>query len=340
MRISIRILVGLIAGLSLVAAGCGDDDTDAAGGPDPDLPTVVVTTNILGDVVENVVGDALNVVTIMPVGADPHDFRASAQEAAQIGDADALVVNGGAFEEGLIDVIEAAEGDGVPVFEALSAVTTIEFGEGGHDHEDHSDDDHSDDDHADEDHADDDHHDHDGADPHFWSDPARMAVAADAIADFLIDTVDGVDADAVRTSASAFVAELESVDAEVVQTLAVIGDDDRVLVTNHDSFGYFADRYDFEVAGTVMPSGSTTDGASAQELAELVEVIKDEGVPAIFSESTVSDELAQTITSEVGGDIEIVELYTGSLGESGSGAETYVGMVRTNAQRIADALTG
>ncbi len=322
MRISIRILVGLIAGLSLVAAGCGDDNTDAAGGPDPDLPTVVVTTNILGDVVENVVGDALNVVTIMPVGADPHDFRASAQEAAQIGDADALVVNGGAFEEGLIDVIEAAEGDGVPVFEALSAVTTIEFGEGGH----------SDDDHHD--------HDHDGADPHFWSDPARMAVAADAIADFLIDTVDGVDADAVRTSASAFVAELESVDAEVVQTLAVIGDDDRVLVTNHDSFGYFADRYDFEVAGTVIPSGSTTDGASAQELAELVEVIKDEGVPAIFSESTVSDELAQTITSEVGGDIEIVELYTGSLGESGSGAETYVGMVRTNAQRIADALTG
>jgi ABC-type Zn uptake system ZnuABC Zn-binding protein ZnuA len=377
MRISIRILVGLIAGLSLVAAGCGDDDTDAAGGPDPDLPTVVVTTNILGDVVENVVGDALNVVTIMPVGADPHDFRASAQEAAQIGDADALVVNGGAFEEGLIDVIEAAEGDGVPVFEALSAVTTIEFGEGGHDHDDHSDEDHADEDHSDEDHADEDHadedhadedhsdedhsdedhsdedhsdedhsdedhhdHDHDGADPHFWSDPARMAVAADAIADFLIDTVDGVDADAVRTSASAFVAELESVDAEVVQTLAVIGDDDRVLVTNHDSFGYFADRYDFEVAGTVIPSGSTTDGASAQELAELVEVIKDEGVPAIFSESTVSDELAQTITSEVGGDIEIVELYTGSLGESGSGAETYVGMVRTNAQRIADALTG
>ena len=328
MSFSCRGLVAMIAGIAMVATGCGDDDDAAAGA---DRPTIAVTTTILGDVVENLVGDELDVVTVMPVGADPHAFQASAQQVAAIGDAEVLIVNGAGFEAGLVDVIEAAEGDGVPVFEAISAVETIEFGKGGHDHGDE---------HGDEDHADEEGHDHEGADPHFWTDPARMAVAADAIADFLVATVDGVDVDALTASAEDYIAELETVDAEVVDTLRPIDDGNRVLVTNHDSFGYLADRYEFEVVGTVIPSGSTTEGVSAGELAELAQVVEHEGVPAIFAETTVSDELAQTLAAEVGSDIAVVELFTGSLGDSGSGAETYVAMVRTNAQRIAGALTG
>jgi len=330
MRVSYRAIVAVIAGLTLVAAGCGDADGHGpAAAGDTERSTVVVTTSILGDVVENLVGDELDVVTLMPRGADPHDFQASAQQVAQLGDADALIVNGGGLEESLLDVIEAAEGDGVLVFEALSAVKTIEFGEGGHAH--------GDEDHADEhDHG----HEHDGADPHFWMDPARMAVAVAAIVEFLIANVDGVDADALRSSAEAYVAELEGVDREVVETLSSIPNEDRVLVTNHDSFGYFADRYEFEVAGTVIPSGSTVDGTSAQGLTELVEVLERTGVPAIFTETTVSDELAQTLAAEVGGDIAVVELFTGSLGEPGSAGDTYLAMVRANAQRIVDALAG
>lgn len=329
MRYSHRPIVAAVAGLALMAAGCGDDSDSTASA---DRRSVVVTTTILGDVVENLAGGELDVVTIMPVGADPHDFQASARQVAEISDADVLIVNGAGFEEGLLDVIEAAESDGVAVFEAIGAVETIEFGEGGHDH--------SDEDHSDEgEHADEHDHDHEGADPHFWTDPARMALAVDAMAEFLIASVDGVDADALRASAEAYVAELEALDSEVADTLDAIDEGRRVLVTNHDSFGYFADQYDFEVAGTVIPSGSTTDGTSARELAELVEVIEDEGVPAIFSESTVSDELAQTLAAEVGGEIAIIELYTGSLSEPGSDADTYVALVRTNAQRIVDALT-
>ena len=98
-------ILALLAALALFAASCGDDDTDAGSG---DRPTVVVTTNILGDVVENLTGGAVEVVTIMPVGADPHDFQASAQQAAAMRDADVLIVNGLAFEEGLLDVIEGA----------------------------------------------------------------------------------------------------------------------------------------------------------------------------------------------------------------------------------------
>ena len=358
MRFSVRVMVAVAAVFALVVTACGDDDdvTSAA----TDRPTVVVTTNILGDVVENLVGEEMNVVTIMPVGADPHDFQASAQQVAEIGEAEVLVVNGAAFEEGLLDVIESAEDDGVPVFEAIGAVSTVEFGEGSHDEhddeeehgddeheaaEDHEGEEHADDDeheeegeeHEGEDHADEGDHEHEGADPHFFTDPARMAVAAEAVADFLIDTVEGVDAAALRSNADAYIAELEAVDTEVAQTLEGLSEDQRVLVTNHEVFGYFADRYDFEVVGTVIPGGSTVDTASAQALAELAETIEDEGVPAIFADTSSSEELAQTLADEVG-EVEVVEVNSESLGDQDSDGATYVKMVRTYADRIAAAL--
>ena len=165
MKISARLAIALVAVLALVAAGCGDDDSASSS---EDLPTGAVTTNILGDVVEQMAGEYVNVVTIMPVGADPHDFQASAQQVTEISNAAAVIVKGGDFEEGLIDVIESAEADGVPVYEAMSTVSTIEYGEGGgHDdhgdeHDDHGDEDHDDhgDEHKDEDHDDHDHDDH------------------------------------------------------------------------------------------------------------------------------------------------------------------------------------
>ncbi len=337
-------IVAIMVGLMLVAASCGSSETTssngAAGQADADRPTVAVTTNILGDVVANLVGDEMNVLTIMPVGADPHDFQASAQQVASLGEADALVANGGDFEEGLLDVIKSSEGDGMAVFEALNAVQAIDFGEKGHD--DHDDEEHGDeehDDHGDEEHGDEDHdeHGHDGVDPHFFTDPARMAVAADAIADFLVANVEGVDATALTENAAAYVAELEALDAEVEQTLAAIDSEVRVLVTNHEVFGYFADRYDFEVVGTVIPAGSTADGTSAQALTELAEVIEHEGVGAVFADTSSSDELAETLAAEVG-DIGVVELFSESLGEDGSDGSTYIAMVRTNAERIVGAL--
>ena len=341
-------LLSVLLALTMLAAACGDDDGTAASG---DLPTVVVTTNILGDVVTELTGGAVEVVTIMPVGADPHDFQASAQQVDAMRNADVLIVNGGSFEEGLLDVIEGAESDGVSVYEAMSVVSTIEFGEGGHgghddhdDHEGHNDhDDH--DDHegheGDDDHeGHDDHsgHDHSGEDPHFFTDPARMAAAVDGIAAFLIANVEGIDANIVTEAAEAYHGELEALDAEVEALVADIPAENRVLITNHEVFGYFADRYGFEVAGAIIPSGSTLDGTSAGDLAELAELITDEGVPAIFSDVSASDQLAQTLADEVGGDVQVVELFTESLGDSDSEGATYIDMVRTNATRIAAAL--
>jgi zinc/manganese transport system substrate-binding protein len=361
--------IAMVAAISLVLAACGSDGGDSAGSEagqqqgapaadgaagladDAALPTIVVTTNILGDVVQAVVGDAAEVVTIMPVGADPHDFQASAQEVVAMNSADALIVNGADFEEGLLDVIDAAGDEGVPTFDAISAVDTIEFGEGGHDEhsddehsddehsdDEHSDDEHSDDEHSDDEHSDDEEHDeHSGADPHFFTDPMRMATVVEALVEFLQEELTFADPAAVSASAAAYVAELVALDGEVAALVASIPEERRVLVTNHEVFGYFADRYGFEVVGAVVPSGSTTDGVSAGELAELAEKIVEEGVPAIFADVSSSDDLIEALAAEVG-DVIIVELYSESLGESGSDGATYMEMIRTNATRMSSAL--
>ena len=341
-------LVAAAAVLSLVAAACGSEVevavADAVEVP-ADAPTIAVTTNILGDVVQNIVGDLANVETIMPVGADPHDFQASAQQVALVGDADALVINGAFFEEGIWDVIEAATDDGVNVFHAIDEVSTIEFAEGDVHDDDEEGDVHDDeeeeegDEHDDDDEEEGDEHGHEegGADPHFFTDPVRMADAVEGITAFLASTVDGLDAEALQANADAYVAELVALDAEVTETLSGLSDEQRVLITNHEVFGYFAEQYDFEVVGTVIPSGSTLDGASGGDLAELAEEIEHEGVAAIFSDVSASDQLISALAGEVG-DVDVVELYTESLGEEGSEGATYIGMVRTNANRISAAL--
>jgi len=166
-----------------------------------------------------------------------------------------------------------------------------------------------------------------------------MAVAAEAIADFLADQGSTVDAAALHANADAYVAELEALDSEVQAMMADIPQDRRVLVTNHEVFGYFADRYDLDVVGTVIPGQSTTDTASGQALDRLVDVIEDHGVPAIFADTSSSDDLARTLANEVG-DVSVVELFSESLGQAGSDGGTYLEMVQANATLIASALAG
>jgi zinc/manganese transport system substrate-binding protein len=329
-----RILTALAVVATLSAAACGDDDNETEAGGD--RPTIVVTTNILGDVVSEVAGDLAEITTVMPVGADPHDFQVSAQEAAAMREADLLVVNGAGFEEGLLDAIEGAEADGVPVHEAIEGVETLEFGD-----EEHADEEHADEE-GEEEHAEEggeEEHGHEGTDPHFFTDPTRMAVAVEGIVDAIVEEVPEIDEDALRASADDYLEQLATLDTDVEQTLAVVPEDQRALVTNHEVFGYFADRYDFEVIGIVVPGGTTTGGASAGELAELVGEIEEHDLPAIFADSSSPDELAQTLAAEVGRDVEVVELFSESLGEPGSGGETYLEMVGTNADRIAEALS-
>lgn len=305
--------------VALGLAACGSDATSS----DDGRPTVVVTTSILGDVVREMVGEAAVVEVVMPAGADPHDFQPSARQVNAMRSADALVTNGGGFEAGLEPTIEAAEAD-VPTVHALDLVDVLPFGEEeGHSHEG-----------AEED----DGHDHDGDDPHFFTDPDRVADAAEGIAAFLADAVPALATDEVAGTAAATVDELRDLAVEVEQTLAPIPAERRVIITNHEVFGYFADRYDFEVVGAVIPGGGTGAEPSAGALDELAHVIEAEGVPAIFADASSPARLAEALADEVGGEVEVVPLFTEALGDEGSGAETYAAMVRTNADRIAEAL--
>lgn len=292
--------------IALALAACGDDDGAAGASGRPD---VVVTTNVLGDVVSDLVGDEAAVEVIMPPGTAPHEFQASPQQVASMRDADVLVTNGAGFEEGLTEAIEAAEQDGVPTFAAIDAVDTLELDGDG------------------------------GTDPHFFTDPARMATAAEGIADFLADEVPGLDTPAFASQARATIDDLNALDGEVGQTLSEVPPDRRTLVTNHEVFGYFADRYGFDVVGAVIPAGTTQAEPSAAQLDELAHTIEEQDVPAIFVETSSPARLAEALADEVG-DVDVVELFSESLGDEGSGGETYAAMMRTNAERIADALAG
>ena len=312
-------LAAAIAVLVLLATGCGAESGDESIGDNSEgnRPTIAVTTNILGDVVGELIDDQADVITIMPVGADPHSFQASAQEINQLLGADALIVNGGGFEEGLLDVIDSATEDGVATYEALDAVAVIEGEE--HDDEDH------------------DEHDHSGADPHFFTDPVRMSDTVPGLVEFLKANVPTLDAAALDAAASDYLDELDTLHTDVAAMMAAIPAERRVLVTDHEVFGYFADRYEFELVGAVIPGGTTVESGNAGNLVELAELIKAEGVPAIFVDSSSPNDLAETLADEIG-DIAVVELYSESLGEQGSDGATYLDMIRTNASRIAEAL--
>ena len=318
-------LVALALAPALVACG---DSRSAAGG---DGPQVVVTTSILGDVASEVAGGEVEVEVLMPRGADPHEAALSARQADSLSSADLAVVNGAGFEQAMEDTITAVEESGTPVFRATDHVELLTFAD-QHAHEDEAEDEEE---HADEgalDHG----HDEDEADPHFWTDPTRTAAVAQALGDRIAD-LEGVDADAVRSATADYVATLGQLDTELEEDLTPIPEDRRRLVTNHEVFGYFARRYGFEVVGTVIPAGSTQAEPSAAEVEALAEVIEETGVPAIFAETSSPTALADALAGTVG-DVAVVSLFSESLGDEGSGAATYVEMMRTNAERIAEAL--
>ncbi len=337
-----------------------EDGTEDVAVPDAEPLAIVVTTSILGDVVAQLVGDDGDVRVLMDAGIDPHGYQASAADAAAMREADLVVANGLQLEEGLISALDAARDEGVRVLELAPEVDPIPF-EGEHDHgDDHASDDHAhedegdhahedEDDHAHEDEDDHDHaeddahdeHDHGEEDPHFWFDPLRMADAVDLLATTLADVRPEIDWTARAATQRA---ELEALDAEVAALFATIPEERRKLVTNHDSLGYLADRYDLEIVGTVVPGASTSVESNPQAFARLVDLLVAEDLDVIFAETTDTTTLADALASEVIGrsdlDVTVVELYTGTLGEPGSGAETYVGMVRTTATLITEALTG
>lgn len=319
--------------LLLAASGCATaparDETAAERVPDLSPVTlgageklrVIATTSIVGDVVAQVGGDAIELETLIAPGQDPHAYQASASALASAANADVIFVNGFGLEEGLLDDLRQAA-RGVPIVPLSAAITPLEGSAHQHEHEEEE--------HEEEDEA------HAGdADPHVWFDPDNVALWATTVADSL-GRLDPERAPTFEAQRAAYASDLAALDAEIRDLLAPIPPERRRLVTNHDTFGYFGRAYDFEIVGAIIPNVSTSDEPSAADLSALVERVREAGVPALFVENVANSTLAAVVAEESG--TRLYELYTDALGAPGSGADSYLGMMRANAATIAGAL--
>ncbi|GAB3286775.1 zinc ABC transporter substrate-binding protein AztC [Kineosporia babensis] len=274
-------------------------------------PQVVVTTNILGDVVQQVLGDQAEVTTLMQPNADPHSFEISARQAAAMDGADLVVSNGLGLEEGLQQHLDRAAEAGAPMLVAGDVIDVVPYAAG----------------------------DAEGnPDPHFWTDPATMLDFVDALEDSAAE-IEGIDTQKLTTGAEAYRAELSRLDTEMTEAFEAIPAERRALVTNHHVFGYLADRFGFRVIGAVIPGGTTLAAPSAADLRDLSSAIEEAAVPTIFAESSQPDRLVQVLASEADIDVDVVELFTESLTAQDGGAPTYLAMMRANTERIANGLS-
>ncbi len=180
------------------------------------------------------------------------------------------------------------------------------------------------------------HHHHDEGDPHFWLDPTKVVTYVANIRDGLI-SVDPAGAEVYRANAERYIAQLNELDRFIAEEIARIPEASRKLVTNHESFGYFADRYGFRIIGTIVPGVSTGASPSAQQLARLTDRVREAGVQVIFLETGANPQLAEQLARETG--IRVVsDLYTHSLSDADGPAPTYLDMMRYNVKQIVEAL--
>tara|TARA_Y100000590_G_scaffold461201_1_gene622223 strand:+ start:1054 stop:2136 length:1083 start_codon:yes stop_codon:yes gene_type:complete len=307
------------------------DDSD----PAKNGPFIIATTSIMGDLVKGIVGDRARLEVLMPSKTDPHLFEMSARQIAMLSEADLVVTNGLLLEEGIAPTLKQAKQDGVNVVSVGEFVDPLVAADAHDDHDkEEKHDDH--DDHGEEEKHDD-HagHAHGEHDPHYWLDPRRMAKAAHYVGEQLVlVTKDS----SWKASAEDYEKALLLLDSEIKQELSVIEPANRKIVSNHDSMRYFADRYEFEVLGTVIPGISTHTSPSSSSVAGLVSLIKANSIEAIFADMTEDTSIAESVVQEVGEQVKIVKLYIGSLGDQASDADTLEGLYRSNAKLIVAAL--
>ncbi len=293
---------------------------------------VVASTSIVGDVVRQVAGSAASVDVLMPIGQNPHAYEPTPRAMVTLEESYVTFVNGLHLEEVLMETIENVAGTYVVPVSAGIAVL------GGGDHDDDHGDEHSAE--HDEDHEGEHDHDHAAGDPHFWFDPTNVIVWAENIADALSEA-DPANSAVYEQNRDAYIAKLEALDLEIRSQVSSIPRNQRKLVIDHVALGYFAEEYGFEVIGEIIPSVSDQAEPSAQHIAQLAEVIRQEDVAAIFVGGTAGRglrNLVNAVAEEVGRDVQVVEILTGSLARAGARGDTYLEFVRFNTEQIVSAL--
>jgi manganese/zinc/iron transport system substrate-binding protein len=296
------------------AAGCGSSPA----GDDQDLTNrsirVVATTGMIGDLVSRIGGDRVEVTTLMGPGVDPHLYRATAGDVSRMRRADLIVYNGLHLEGRMADLFEQMQGRGVrtlPVAAALgrdAMIVSEEFA-GNYD-------------------------------PHIWFDVSLWMQTAPFVADALAG-MDPAHAEYYARNAEAYAEELQNLHQYVLDRAYELEEARRILVTAHDAFGYFGRVYGFEVRG--LQGISTATEAGTADVQALAQFIAYQRIPSIFVETSVSSRHIEAVRAAVrarGFDVEIGgELYSDALGSPGSGADSYIGMVRHNINTIVEGLS-
>ncbi|MGB3635355.1 MAG: zinc ABC transporter substrate-binding protein [Rubrobacteraceae bacterium] len=308
----------MVAALVLAMAGaCGSGSSGQAEEDEKGSLQVVVTFSVLADIVENVTGDDVELTTIVGSEEDTHTFEATPSDNRALSEADLVFLNGLGFENWMDDLYESSgsEARRVTVTEGVDLLRIEDHREeGSHEHEEASE-----------------------FDPHVWMNPDNVVIMVGTIRESLVEA-DSENAEVYRGNAESYIAELEELDAEISDGVADIPQENRKLVTGHQVFGYFAERYGFEVTGTAISSQTTeASDPSAGAFARLADEIEQEEVPAIFPERSTTDRrIMERLAREA--DVELAPpLFTDALSETGPG-DTYISMMSYNARTIADAL--
>ena len=268
-------------------------------------PVIVASTTFLADIAQNVAGNRLQVESLLPVGADAHSYQPIPQDVARITDSDLLIVNGAEYEHFLEDIIESAGGERT-VVEASAGLSIREDAESEH-----------------------------GVDPHLWLNPKYVIRYVENIRDGLAE-FDPEGVDVYKSNADAYIQQLQALDVWIEGQISSIPAERRLLVTNHDSLGYFAERYGFIIIGTVVEGTSSEAAPSARQIAALIDRVRDSGAAAVFLDAAESPTLANQIALDTGVAV-VTDLYIGSLTD-GAPAGTYIDMMKHNVMQIVEAL--
>jgi ABC-type Zn uptake system ZnuABC Zn-binding protein ZnuA len=308
-----RFRLALVVLVALSLGGCAAPATPTSSGPSG-APNVLAAETFLADIAQNVAGDRLAVKALIPLGVDPHSFEPTPSDVRTVADSQLLIVNGAGFEAFLEPLLKNAGGRRT-VIEAAAGLATRAPQPGEHPE-------------GEADHAE--------GDPHFWLDPNNVIAYVENIRDGLA-AADPAGKEVYAANAAAYISRLKELDAWIKEQVAAVPEARRLLVTNHESFGYFADRYGFRVVGAVIPSVSSAASPSAQQLAHLADQVKAVAAPAVFLEAGASTQLADQLARETGITV-VTDLLTHSVTAADGPAPDYLGMMRYDVKRIVDAL--
>ena len=288
--LTLALTLALVSTLGLSA--CNGNSTPAVAlTAAPGTPTVLAVETFLADIAQNVAGDRLTVEALIPIGIDPHAFEPTPTDIRKVAASQVLIANGAGVEGFLQKLLENAGGKRL-IIEAASGLTSRQPQAGEVVDADHG-----------------------GIDPHFWLDPISVIKYTENIRDGL-SQADPAGKDVYAKNAETYVSKLRELDTWIAGQVQQVPEARRLLVTNHESFGYFADRYGFRIVGAVIPSVSTNASPSAKELAALTDRIRQTGAPAIFLETGANPQLADQLAGEAGIKV-VTDLYTHSVTAAG-----------------------